>query len=127
VPIFISGVTLFAKKLASRERLNRHHFYFGIDQTIAALSIPIVNGIDMLNPKHEVSAITASTWKALLVNGGALLGAIFLLFVVLSLHQDYESKSGTLLQPGEIFWVGVVSNVVGFGLLFACATMLPRI
>jgi hypothetical protein len=81
----------------------------------------------MLNPKHEVSAITASTWKALLVNGGALLGAIFLLFVVLSLHQDYESKSGTLLQPGEIFWVGVVSNVVGFGLLFACATMLPRI
>jgi len=55
--------------------------------------------------------------------GAALITLISLLFVV-SLHQDWESK--TKERPKlSFFWLILVSNVIGFGLLAAVVILIP--
>lgn len=127
VPIFVCGLTVLAKKIA-RARIEpgwkRQDLYLGIDQTIAAFAVATVNVLDFLDPIRLANSIDPKTWKALLANGGTLLGCIIFLFLVLSFHLEHESNNDSP-SGKEIFWVGAVSNAIGFGLLFATVLLLP--
>jgi len=129
VPIFLSAISIMAKK-AARARIragwDRHDFYMGIDQTIASLAIPLVNLLDIIGRYRSANSVPSTVWKLLLSNVGALLLTFFLLFVVLSFHQDHESKADEA-STQELFWVGLLANVIGFGLLFAWVTLIPSV
>lgn len=121
VPIILAIVSITARKVARRSRgWVRNDFYAGIDLTIAALAILIANIYDFLDPDR----FTLANRTPLLMNvSGGIIGGILVLFVV-SLHQDYESK-GKVKIPNEVFWVGFVANVIGFGVLFVAAVFMP--
>lgn len=51
----------------------------------------------------------------LIVTGSFIAVTFFLLLLVLSLHQDWESTEDD--SPRQILWLGFISNAVGLSLL----------
>jgi hypothetical protein len=126
IPVYLAGLTLFAKKLATGRKFKRNAFYMGIDQTVAAFAIPGVNLVkvyeEISRAVSQATPVTSVTWRALKMNAGATIIGVIFLFLVLSFHQDFESEDGP--KGGEVFFVAILSNLVGFGFLFGCGLLL---
>lgn len=121
VPLIVTVIGIFSKKLARGKRWERSHFYSGTELTLAAMAAALLNLGDLIKPDATPPA-NLMTLVGLNV-GAALITLISLLFVV-SLHQDWESK--TKERPKlSFFWLILVSNVIGFGLLAAVVILIP--
>jgi len=104
-----------ARKLIRGKGWERHDFYLGVEFCLAALSAGLAN----------LSAIAARASDASVDTGLALsLMAFFiatcflLLLIVMSIHQDWAERGGRN-RLTEIAWLGLISNVIGLGLLAA--------
>ena len=121
VPVVVTVLGVFAKRFARSQVWDRSHFYLGTELTLAALAASLVNLGDILRP--DVSS--PANLKKLV--GLDVLWAVItfiLLFFVISLHQQWEPKT-TLRPNASFFWLNLISNVIGFGLLAAVVILIP--
>jgi len=121
VPIVVTIIGIMAKKLARGKPWERSHFYLGTELTLAAFAAALLNLGDLIKPDAPPLA-NLPTLVGL--NVGAAIITLILLLFVLSLHQDWESK--TIERPKtSFFWLILVSNMIGFGLLAAVVILVP--
>ncbi len=131
--MLLALIGVIGKKLArgnaTSSVFKRQDFYLGPEFTLAAVSASLLNIFDLLKPTRTIPGSRG----ALLSNFIIGFMGIVLFMLVLSFHQDWESNGGVIEagQPGksikmELFWLLVVCNVVGFGLLIAGIILIPE-
>lgn len=136
VPVILTMIGVIGKKLArgnaTSSGFKRQDFYLGPELTLAAVSSALLNIFDILKPMRT----TTLSRMALLSNIIIGFMGIVLFMWVLSFHQDWESNGAVIeaanpAKPGksvkmELFWLLLVCNVVGFGLLLAGIILIPE-
>lgn len=121
VPIVFLLVGAFTKKLVRATAWQSKDFFLGVESTLAALSSGLINIFDLVklaNPHSQIVATgstAADIGSKLAATGGFLAITFFMLFVVLSFHQDWENKPGR----GQVLRLAVFSNFIGFCLMLS--------
>lgn len=110
VPLAFILLGALAKKLVRGSGWARGDFFLGVELALAALASSLVFILE-LSSSEATDAIRDKTLTA----GFYTITNFFLLFVVMSLHQDWEKKVQD--KTGQSVWLGGVSNVIGAGLL----------
>lgn len=113
IPVILLFSGAFAKKLVRGTNWQRSDFFLGVEFTLAAMSSALVNVFDLA--KNGTPLGTASGSNRIVASTAFLALCFFLLLWVLSVHQDWEQRSHN--RGGQLFWLGVVANLVGAGLL----------
>lgn len=115
VPILLILCSAVAKKLVRGSTWQRSDFFLGVELSLAAMAAGLVNFLDLTKP----ALTNASQLSPQKTTETAVFVAIcfFLLLWVLSTHQDWEKR--TQNTGGQIIWLGVISNLVGAGLMVA--------
>lgn len=115
VPIVLILCSAVAKKLVRGSGWQRSDFFLGVELSLAAMAAGLVNFLDLTKPALT-GAAPLSPQKT---TETAVFVAIcfFLLLWVLSTHQDWERKPQS--PKGQVIWLGVISNLVGAGLMIA--------
>ena len=120
VPILLSLLGIFGKKLVRGKGWKRSDFYLGVEFTLAALSAALVNIFDLLRPNR---VRTEGDNTILLANFIVALFSLLMFMFVLSLHQDWESSDAT--RGKQLLWLAGISNAIGFGLLLMVIILIP--
>jgi uncharacterized membrane protein YeiH len=117
VPLIIIGVGAFADKLVQKEPFHWKHFYLGLDLTLSALAAGLVNFLDLLKNQNfkPITVVTDALFLA---------GCIFCLMGLLGIHQDWVAPEKYC--KGQIFRLGIASNIVGGALLTAFVQLKLR-
>lgn len=115
VPIVLILCSAVAKKLVRGSGWQRSDFFLGVELSLAAMAAGLVNLLDLTKPAlkgvNQLSAQkTAETAVFVAI-------CFFLLLWVLSTHQDWERRPQS--PKGQVIWLGVISNVIGAGLMIA--------
>ena len=115
VPLLLILCSAVAKKLVRGSSWQRSDFFLGVELSLAAMASGLVNFIDLSKPALANTALLSpqkTTETAVFV---AI--CFFLLLWILSTHQDWEKRTQNV--TGQIVWLGVISNLVGAGLMVA--------
>jgi hypothetical protein len=121
VPIGVTVLGILAKKLTRNVPWDRSHFYLGTELTLAAFAAALANFGDLFKPVAHPKSIATNI---IMVNVGAVFIVTVLLFLVLSLHQDWEPRA--ISRPkASIFWLIGVSKMIGFCLLATVSIIVP--
>lgn len=110
VPSAVILIGSFAKKLARGKGWETEDFFFGIELNLSALSGALTL---LINP----DGINDSQSPRLAI---FLAITLFILFVLLSLHQDHKGNK----NAQEFFWLVVFSNSVGIASMFWLITWI---
>lgn len=110
VPIAFLLIGAFAKKLVRGSGWLATDFYLGVELTLAALASSLVFLVEL----SSQSAPDLIQEKAL-VSALHIITNFFLLFYVMTIHQDWEQRPHNL--RGQYFWMGGISNLIGACLL----------
>ena len=124
IPMALLFCGAFAKKLVGASPWKREYFYLGVEFTLAALSSALLFVFDIAKSIVQGKPPGLISWDqqlALTTSFTAI--TFFLLLVVLSIHQDWESKSKRRRE--QIIWLCVISNLIGAG-LFAGFVLLVK-
>lgn len=115
VPILLILCSAVAKKLVRGSAWQRSDFFLGVELSLAAMAAGLVNFLDLSKP----ALANASQLSPQKTTETAVFVAIcfFLLLWILSTHQDWEKRAQN--TKGQIVWLGVISNLVGAGLMVA--------
>ena len=113
--LFLAGG--FGKKLVRRGTdWHRKDWYLGVDAALAAMSAALINIFEISRSKKLLPA-QASQYDAQQTATAVFLAvSFFLLLYVLGVHQNWESRDDN--PTGQRFWLLVVSNFIGLGLMF---------
>lgn len=136
VPILLSVCSAVAKKLVRGSPWQRTDFFFGIDLSLASLAAALVNIFDVQSSKkylellRRLDKVGAENYPEIIAqktNATAcfIVVCFFLLLWIMSTHQDWEKR--TQDKVAQILWLGVVSNIVGFGLMFTFILLVKGI
>lgn len=115
IPIVLILCSAVAKKLVRGSGWQRSDFFLGVELSLAAMASGLVNFLDLSRPALSGNSPLSpqkTTETAVFV---AL--CFFLLLWVLSTHQDWERRPQS--PVGQIIWLGVISNLIGAGLMIA--------
>lgn len=110
-----------AKKLVRGSAWRRSDFFLGIELSLGALTSAMVYGYDLakLSSTQPIDATKVTATASFTVL------CFFLMFTVMSLHQDWEDESQ---RPNrQIFFLGVISNAIGAGLLAAFVLLVKGV
>lgn len=110
VPIAFLLIGAFAKKLVRGSGWLASDFYLGVELTLAALASSLVFLLEL----SSQSSLQSIQEKAL-VSAFYIITNFFLLFYVMTIHQDWKQRPHNL--RGQHFWMGGVSNLIGASLL----------
>src|SRR5947207_5279141 len=116
IPVILIVAGALAKKLVRGSTWQRSDFFLGVELSLAAMASGLVNFLDLSKPALT-GAAPLSPQKT---TETAVYVAIcfFLLLWVLSTHQDWERRPQS--PKGQFICLGVISNLVGAGLMVAC-------
>jgi NADH:ubiquinone oxidoreductase subunit 2 (subunit N) len=117
IPIILLLCGAFARKLVRGSTWERKDFYLGVEFTLAALSAALVNFFDLAKQLQQRSPVPELS-NQLAATAGFACVTFFILLWVLATHQDWEKQTGR----GQFIRLGILSNVVGSGLM--CAFVL---
>ncbi|HEY0023795.1 MAG TPA: hypothetical protein VGB24_12820 [Longimicrobium sp.] len=121
VPVILIGVGALAKKLIRGTSWIRQDFFLGVDLALASLSSGLIYLYQVLESARNAHGVqppnAASADQKLLLGVSYVVVALFALLVVMSAHQDQERNTTNPMK--QIIWLGVISNLVGGGLLAA--------
>jgi uncharacterized membrane protein len=93
----------------------RSDFYRGLDLAMTAFGLGVVHCYDLR--KLGATELLSNASFAAKVGAAAtfVLIAFCVLLVVLSIHQDWQSRDDH--PRGQLIWLGLIANSVGFALL----------
>lgn len=113
VVLLLSGSV--AKKLVRGTGWQRQDFFLGVQFTLAAMSAALVYLMDLAKLYSLPNPNLLNIVQQLVTSGGYLVLNYFLLLWVMSIHQDWERKNDN--TKGQIIWLGIISNIIGAGLI----------
>ena len=115
VPLILILCSAVAKKLVRGSTWQRSDFFLGVELSLAAMAAGLVHFLDLTKPAMT-NAAQLSPQKT---TETAVFVAIcfFLLLWILSTHQDWEKRPQN--ARGQVIWLGIISNLVGAGLMVA--------
>jgi hypothetical protein len=125
IPFLLIFLGAIARKLIRAKPWVRDDFYLGVDLSIAAISAGLIYNFELITAKAAASGISSDGCRAiissadarLLGNAGFLVLALTAFLVVVSMHQDHGGDTGNPRKQWLL--LGVVSNVIGAGLMAA--------
>jgi len=116
IPLILILCGALAKKLVRGSPWQRTDFYLGVELSLSTMASAMVFLFDIAKEMTANSAQTNVGVK-LGVSGSFIALCFFLLLWVLSTHQDWEKRPQN--PSGQFIWLGVVTNLVGAGLMAA--------
>jgi hypothetical protein len=118
IPILLILLSALAEKLTKGQGWRWQYFYLGVDLTLAALSTALVNLAD-IQVSGKAAPAGAGAKSAMFIAG-----ALFLLFIVMCLHQDYGHSENPSMR--EIVLLVFASNLAATGVFFGFILMKFR-
>jgi hypothetical protein len=121
VPLILALFGILGKKVVRGPGWKRTDFYIGVELTLAALANGLVSSCELLKiatgtlPQKMAGYAVASAVVTLL--------GFFMFLFLLSIHQDWESNDSDHWR--KFIWLGIVSNMLGLGTLFASTVLIP--
>lgn len=113
--LFLAGG--FGKKLVRGSRdWHRKDWYLGIDATLAAMSAALINIFEIARLKKIVPNDSGLYDKQQVATAVFIAISFFMFLYVLSVHQNWESKSRN--ARAQKFWLLGLANLIGLGLMF---------
>lgn len=124
VPLLLFFCGAFAKKLVRGTTWERRDFFLGVELTLAAMSSGLIYFFELV--KFTPNGIVGSPNPEKVAETAIFVAlCFFLLFWVLSTHQDWEKVPPS--TKGQFSRLVVFSNFVGAGLLCAFALIVKGI
>jgi hypothetical protein len=115
-----------AKKLGGASPWKREYFYLGVEFTLAALSSALLYVFDIAKDIAQGKPSGLVSWdQQLTLTASFTAITLCLLLVVLSIHQDWESKNRKRRE--QIIWLCVISNLIGAGLIAGFVLLIKGI
>lgn len=115
VPIVLIMCSAVAKKLVRGSAWHRTDFFLGVELSLAAMAAGIVNFLDLSKP--AIAGTQPISPQQTTGTAVFLALCFFLLLWILSTHQDWEKRTQNV--RGQIIWLGLISHLVGAGLMIA--------
>jgi hypothetical protein len=115
VPLVLILCSAVAKKLVRGSAWQRSDFFLGVELSLAAMASGLVNFLDLSKP--ALSGTTPVSPQKTTETAVFVAICFFLLLWILSTHQDWERRPQNV--AGQVVWLGVISNLVGAGLMIA--------
>jgi hypothetical protein len=123
IPFLLIFLGAIARKLIRASAWLREDFYLGVDLAIAGISSGLIYTSEVLADKRAAVGCATDPCRAILATADERLlnDSVFLVFALVSLlailafHQDAGPPTGNPRK--QLLLLGVVSNVIGVGLL----------
>lgn len=115
IPVLLILCKAIARKLSRGNGWIRSDFYCGLDLSMTAFGSGLVHCYDLR--KLGATELFSNASFAAKVGAAAsfVLIAFCVLLVVLSIHQDWQSRDNH--PRGQLIWLGLIANSVGVALL----------
>lgn len=124
IPVVLIICGALARKLVRGTTWQPADFYLGVELALSALASAMVYVVDLAKLTGADPPDTSVPTK--LAATGAFLAVCFLLLLsVLSTHQDWEKR--TQNPRKQVIWLGIVSNLLGAGLLAAFVLLVKGV
>lgn len=125
IPLILLVCGAFAKKLVRGGGWRDSDFFLGVELTLAALGSDMVYFYD-LQKIHTISSLSGfPNVDKITITTSFLAITFFLLFLVLSTHQDWEGRNTD--RRGQIIWLGVFCNGIGIVLFIAFVLLVKGV
>lgn len=115
IPIVLLASGAFAKKLVRGSSWERFDFFLGVEFTLAAMSSALIYVFDLVKLGSNNPTLPGTLMNKFAATAAFIALAFFLLLWILSTHQDWQRRNNN--PRGQIFWLGVIANAIGAGLL----------
>ena len=119
IPLLLLVVSSFIKKIVRGSTWKNEDFFLGIELVLAAITSNLVYFYDVTKSMSKTSTsefvALAFLAKKLSASTSFVCVTFFLLFVVISIHQEWQQSSNS---KGRMLRLGFVCNILGFSLLF---------
>jgi hypothetical protein len=126
IPIVFLVSGALAKKIVRRNGWERSDFFLGVEFTLAAMSSQLIYIFDLVDLGTGGSfTISHDLMKKFAATGIFLAFTFLILLFVLGMHQEWERRNNN--PRGQIFWLGIVTNLLGAGLLVAFVLLVKAI
>jgi hypothetical protein len=123
IPLLLLFSGALAKKLVRGGGWKTTDFFLGVELALTSLGSAMVHLYDLQKTASKSSQTAASLPGKLVETSLFLAISFFLLFWILSTHQDWEGRNQN--PVGQILWLGIGGNLVGI-LLYASFVMLVK-
>lgn len=121
VPFLLALLGILGNKLVRGKGWQQDDFFLGVELTLAGLANGLVSSCELL--KVATGTVDGRIIPYVVASAVVTFFGFFIFVFLLSLHQDWESKTG----GKRIFWLGVVSNVLGLGTLVGSTVLIPAL
>lgn len=115
----------FAKKLVRGSSWERFDFFLGVEFTLAAMSSALIYVVDLVKLGSNNPTIPNVLMNKIAATTAFIALTFFLLLWILSMHQDWQKRNNN--PRGQIFWLGIVANTIGAGLLATFVLLIKGI
>ena len=123
IPLLLMLCGALAKKLVRGGGWKKSDFFLGVELSLASLGSAMVYFYDLQKLPIPTQQLVPSVGDKIGATATFLAISFFLLLLVLSTHQDWESRTAN--PKGQILMLGVVSNGIGIA-LFAFFVLLVK-
>lgn len=123
IPLLLMLCGALAKKLVRGAGWKKNDFFLGVELSLASLGSAMVYFYDLQKLPVANQPLVANVGDKIGATATFLAISFFLLLLVLSTHQDWESR--TTNPKGQVLMLGVLSNGVGIA-LFAVFVLLVK-
>ncbi|MDH1795233.1 hypothetical protein N5D50_03220 [Citrobacter portucalensis] len=110
LPLILIFCGALIKKIVRSSGWRKNDFYLGYELVVSAIGAALVNVFD-LSKQVSNGQMTAEINSQLVKNGGYLGLILFVLFVLMALHQDWENVVGK--PKRQIFYLIGCGNLLG--------------
>lgn len=117
IPLVLICSGALAKKLVRGSAWEFADFYLGVELALAAMASGLVYMFDLSKAAKAASAASAPVDNKIAATATFLALCFFLLLWILSTHQDWVKRAQN--PKGQVVWLGIISNLIGAGLLAA--------
>ncbi|MCX5890310.1 MAG: hypothetical protein NTY36_12750 [Deltaproteobacteria bacterium] len=117
IPMVLIFSGALAKKLVRGSAWQTSDFFLGKELSLATMASALVYVFDLSKLSMSQSVTVSSLNNKIVATASFLALCFFLLLWILATHQDWEKRSQN--PRGQFVWLGIITNLVGAGLLSA--------
>ncbi len=125
IPVVLLASGAFAKKLVRGSSWERFDFFLGVEFTLAAMSSALIYVVDLVKLGSNNPTIPNVLMNKIAATTAFIALTFFLLLWILSMHHDWQKRNNN--PRGQIFWLGIVANTIGAGLLATFVLLIKGI